>query len=52
MVSQHHLESFFQEMKCNGMASFIEFMSNVQFDKAMLFEKPTLQNGAQLEVIG
>ena len=27
MVSQHRLESFFHEIKCNGMASFMELMS-------------------------
>ena len=26
MVSQHRLESFFHEMKCNGMTSFMELM--------------------------
>ena len=25
-VSQHRLESFFHELKCNGMASFTEFI--------------------------
>ena len=26
VVSQHRLESFFHQMKCNGMTSFMEFM--------------------------
>ena len=26
VVSQHRLESFFHEMKCNGMTNFLEFM--------------------------
>ena len=26
MLSQHSLESFFHEIKCNGMTSFMEFM--------------------------
>ena len=26
MVSQHRLESFFHEIKCNGMTIFMEFM--------------------------
>ena len=29
MVSQHRLESFFHEMECNGMTSFMEFMNCV-----------------------
>ena len=27
LVSQHRSESFFQEIKCNGMTSFMEFMT-------------------------
>ena len=29
MVSQHRLESFFHEIKCNGMTNFMEFMWSV-----------------------
>ena len=31
VVSQHRLESFFHEIKCNGMTSFMEFMIETSF---------------------
>ena len=29
MVSLHRLESFFHEIKCNGMTSLVEFMTQI-----------------------
>ena len=51
MVSQHHLESFFHEIKCNGMTSFMEFMLCRTFPKCVLsnFKEWTLGTVGQVE---
>ena len=36
MVSQHRLESFFHELDCNGMTSFMEFMICVTTGELLL----------------
>ena len=45
VVSQHRLESFFLEIKCNGMTSFMEFMfavwQEIDFHGTLTWEQQT-----------
>ena len=55
VVSQHRLESFFHEIKCNGMTSFMEFMVrdpflwfSRHFGPATILWDDTLREGSTL----